>query len=256
MDLKERPGEAFARHPWELARYAFFRKVIDDAGAGSSACRILDVGAGDAWLSSQLVCHLPEGSHAVCWDVGYHQEEPPVAFADERLTATATRPDARFDIVLLLDVAEHVLDDRAFVADIVEHCLAPDGVLIFSVPAWSGLMSAHDVALGHHRRYSPRQGRDLLRISGLDIVCSGGLFHSLMLPRAAAVLLEQLRGRPDEVTAQSLQWRGGPLLGGLVGAALSLDGLVSRFAARVGMAIPGLSWWALCTKAAHEVAPG
>lgn len=85
---------------------------------------------------------------------------------------------------------------------------------------------------------------------------SGGLFHSLILPRAAAVLFEQLRGRPDEVMAQSLQWRGGPLLGELVGAALSLDGLVSRFAARVGIAIPGLSWWALCTNAAHEVALG
>lgn len=249
MDLKERPREAFTRHPWELARYAFFRKVINGAKTSPSALRILDVGAGDAWFSAQLVPSLPEGSRAVCWDVGYDEEAPPPAFVDERLTATSRRPDHQFELVLLLDVAEHVLDDRAFVADIVEHCLAPGGVLLFSVPAWSALMSSHDVALGHYRRYGARQARDLLRMSGLDIVRSGGLFYSLLLPRAASVLLERLSGRTREPAARKLEWTAGRILEELVGGALFADGLVSRFAGRLGIQIPGLSWWALCTKA-------
>jgi SAM-dependent methyltransferase len=252
MDLKERPEQGFTRHPWELARYAFFRRLIEGSRTGNAPISVLDVGAGDAWFSSRLIPSLANGSHATCWDVGYDEAELPPAFADSHLVATRKRPDERFDLVMLLDVAEHVEDDRAFVSEIVQSCLKPDGVLLFSVPAWAALTTARDLALGHHRRYSPAQVRGLIQASGLRIVRCGGLFHSLTIPRGFSALAEKFRGAPETPEAGNLEWKGGALLGRVVGAALALDGLVSRLAARAGMEVPGLSWWALCQSAAEQ----
>jgi hypothetical protein len=248
MDLRERPTAGFERHPWELARYRFFRGVLARAGLDRAPLSLLDVGAGDAWFSAQLVPSLPEGSTSTCWDIHYDEASAPPAFADPRLVPTRERPERQFELTLLLDVAEHVEDDRAFLREIVARSVTPGGAVLFSVPAFAALTTAHDLALGHYRRYSPREARALLVSAGLEIVQAGGLFHSLVAARAASVARERLLGRPEHPVAESLEWRAGPLLGGLVGAALALDGAVSRAGAALGLDLPGLSFWALCRR--------
>lgn len=248
MDLQETPQDSFIRHPWELARYRFFSGRLEHWRVDSGPLEILDVGAGDAWFSSQLIPHLPTGSSAVCWDIEYAGDNLPSAFDDPRLSAATTRPDRRFDLILLLDVAEHVEDDQQFLAEIVERNLKPGGHLLFSVPAWPSLFTGHDVALKHHRRYRPRQARRLLESNGLTVLEGGGLFHSLTAARGLSVLKEKALGRPERPEAGSLQWRGGALLGDLVSSVLSADGALSQWASRHEVEIPGLSWWALCRK--------
>src|SRR4030095_9935198 len=96
----------------------------------------------------------------------------------------AAEPTGTFDLVLLLDVIEHVEDDAGFLdGSIVPH-LAPGGVLIVSVPAYQGLYSSHDDALAHHRRYSPGRLRAVLE-PRLDVAARGGLFASLLPLRGA-----------------------------------------------------------------------
>jgi 2-polyprenyl-3-methyl-5-hydroxy-6-metoxy-1,4-benzoquinol methylase len=57
------------------------------------------------------------------------------------------------DAILLLDVLEHVLDDRELFAKLIG--MARPGTLIaITVPADPDLWSDHDVALFHHRRYT------------------------------------------------------------------------------------------------------
>jgi SAM-dependent methyltransferase len=201
---------------------------------------VLDVGSGDGWFAQGLA-----GAHGVtvtCWDVGYAEHLPPV---HPRLRCTSTEPAGTFDLAMAMDVAEHVEDDRGFVGALVARQLAPGGHLLFSVPAWPTLWSEHDAFLRHVRRYTPEAGRALLEGSGLRIVRSGGLFHALVLARAARVWLERWRGvRGGHVG----DWNGSPAVTSLVRWVLSAEGRGSLLLSRLGLELPGLSWWALCQK--------
>jgi SAM-dependent methyltransferase len=57
------------------------------------------------------------------------------------------------DLALLMDVLEHVPDDRAVLREAARH-VAPGGHVFLTVPAGEWLFSAHDRFLGHYRRYS------------------------------------------------------------------------------------------------------
>jgi hypothetical protein len=86
-----------------------------------------------------------------------------------------------FDLMLFLDVLEHVADDHAFLKEMVGEALAPGGTIVVSVPAWQGLFGKHDEALKHYRRYSPRTLRAMLSNAGLEVTNSGGIFHTLLV---------------------------------------------------------------------------
>lgn len=254
MDLKEIPAGSFDRHPWEVARAQFFEGELCRASLLAGRRRVLDVGAGDAWLAHRFADAGP-GLEFVCWDVGYDSVPPP---RHDRIRYSAARPEGTFDLVLMLDVAEHVEHDRDFVGDLVRCLMNPAAHLLFSVPAWPRLYGTHDAALGHHRRYTPEAARQLLHASGLRIVRGGGLFHSLVLPRYMEVARERQRGggvfpRPG-ITAtppkpEGLSWKRGRVLRGCVQMVLDADNALSRAAASAGADLPGLSWWALCQRA-------
>jgi hypothetical protein len=254
MDLSEMPGAPFRRHPWETARAAFFRRLLREASLGAAPRAVLDVGAGDGYLTGMLLGDLPAGSSAVCFDAHYSDEDLRGfgARAPAGLTFARQRPGGRFDLVLLLDVVEHVPDDRAFVRGFVADNLAAGGAVLVSVPAWPALFSRHDEALKHYRRYRPGACRALLTDVGLTIRRSGGLFHSLLLPRALGVAGERVLaglGRRPAAPANLGAWQGGRALTAMLERALAADNAVSRAVARLGPAapsLPGLSFWALC----------
>ena len=260
MDLSEVPGTSFRRHPWEVARARFFARLLRDAGLGTTPKAVLDVGAGDGYLTGTLLGDLPAGSTAVCFDAHYTDEDLRLfgARAPAGVTFARQRPAGRFDLILLLDVIEHVPDDRAFVGPFVADHLAPGGVVLVSVPAWPALFSRHDEALKHYRRYRPAACRALLADVGLAVRRSGGLFHSLLLPRALGVAGERVLaglGRRSAAPPNLGAWRGGRALTAVVEGALAADNVLSRAVARLGPAVPslpGLSFWALCDAPAAE----
>jgi SAM-dependent methyltransferase len=255
VDLSERSVLLARRHPWELARQTFFEGVLRSHKLLESPARWLDVGAGDGWLASQLRNALPDGTEMVCWDVNYTDADLADGAHAAGVTLTAERPNGRFDRVLLLDVIEHVEDDHGFLSGIVADLLAPGGSVLLSVPAYQSLFSEHDVALGHYRRYSQRQGRELIKAAGLEAVAEGGVFHALLLPRAVQALVDRLRRRrasasegtdnkPDPVGVG--QWNGGKRLTALIASVLRGEGRLSLALGRRKVAVPGLSYWALC----------
>jgi SAM-dependent methyltransferase len=257
MDLLEVPGTTFHRHPWETARARLFRGILADAGVLAAPRAVLDVGAGDGYLARRLLEALPAGSTVVCLDAHYADEDlarfahPPVA----GLSFARERPARRFDVILMLDVIEHVDDDRGFVAGFVNDSLAPAGVVLASVPAWPRLYSGHDRALKHFRRYSPAACRAVLADAGLEVRASGGAFHALLVPRLMALLLERARGalrRPADAPDDLGDWDHGALVSGLVAGGLAVDGAVTHLGRRLGWTPPGLSFWALCRAARGE----
>ncbi|MBX3220864.1 MAG: methyltransferase domain-containing protein [Labilithrix sp.] len=248
------------RHPWEKSRAAFFTGVLERALGRRGAFDALDCGAGDAFFSATMSATTSPRS-VTCWDASY--DDATVARLMDRyggassgttFSFTRTMPsDRRFDLVLMLDVIEHVEDDVGFVTDIVESCVAPEtGLVLVSVPAWQALFTRHDELLRHHRRYSPDRCDRVLRSAGLDVVARGGLFHSLLAPRFASALRERaegLVGRSAPLTESAAStWTGGRLVTSVVDAALRADNAVSRAAARAGLNVPGLSYWTLARK--------
>lgn len=251
MDLTERPEDGSGqkqRHPWERSRYRFFAKVLGDNQVRPT--RVLDAGAGDGWFSQQLLQTLPNGARVTCWDAHY---DPGLmaefaAQAGPRVSFTRERPSERFDLIMLLDVLEHVEHDLEFLSALVRDNLEPGGRVLISVPAWQQLFTQHDTLLRHHRRYAPRQARAVIAESGLTIEVGGGLFHSLLLPRTAEKARELVSSRGAREQPLSLEWTGGQALTRIVDLALAADTHLSLLGAKAGLSLPGLSWWALCTK--------
>ena len=73
-----------------------------------------------------------------------------------------------FDTVLCLNVIEYI-DDPGGVLDSLRATLKPGGVLLVLVPNGPGLFGSLDRRLGHRRRYSVRQARELLESHGFTI---------------------------------------------------------------------------------------
>ena len=67
-----------------------------------------------------------------------------------------------FDSIVYIDVLEHIKDDSAEIAEATAR-LRPNGTLIVLSPAHAWLFNAFDAAIGHYRRYSPRDLRALTR---------------------------------------------------------------------------------------------
>jgi SAM-dependent methyltransferase len=245
VDLRERHTDSARRHPWEVVRSGFFRSLVSDHVDLQACARVLDIGAGDGWFADQLRSHLSPHSEIICWDVNYSANDL-AAPSPAGLQRTTEAPAGTFDLVLLLDVLEHIADDAGFLEDQVTPRLHAGSVLLVSVPAYQALFSEHDNALGHERRYHPRALRRLLA-ERYGIVERGGLFISLLPLRGVSKIAERLP--PRRTAAQSAgigDWRGGRVLTRALVGALAADAQACRWMARRGVVVPGLSTWAVC----------
>lgn len=94
-----------------------------------------------------------------------------------------------FDVVCAFDVIEHLDAD-------VESCralaalLKPDGIAVFTVPAFSFLWSNHDVVLHHKRRYTSKTFAAMLRSAGLKVVYIS-YFNFFLFPTIAGMRVLQ-----------------------------------------------------------------
>lgn len=242
MDLNEVPPHGYVRHPWEQVRLDFFHRLLVERGDLASARRILDVGAGDGWFARELLTRLPADASIACFDAAYDQTGLPPG--GERISFSSTAPEGPFDVLLFMDVLEHVESDRVFLREIVERNARSGSRVLLSVPAWPLLRSSHDAMLLHYRRYSPAQLIALADSAGLRPVRRGELFSSLLAPRAASVLRERVLG--PNGGAPKLHWPHGATAARVVRAALALDARFCRAASAAGWRVPGLSTWVLC----------
>ncbi|HEX3764363.1 MAG TPA: class I SAM-dependent methyltransferase [Kofleriaceae bacterium] len=256
MDLRERPSTVTVRHPWEAVRARFFCRVL--ASPLTGPVDLLDIGAGDGFFGGKLLDALPEGSSVTCVDPEYTDGHLATlaGHAPGRIWFARTPPDREFDAIVILDVLEHIADDRGFLREFVMRRLRPGGRLLISVPAHPALYTQHDVALGHYRRYSQGELRDVLVASGLAPLTSGNLFGSLLAPRVVTKLVECARGirsRPVSGPAPSIttgltRWQHGRVVTSALEGALEIDARLCALAARVSAPSVGLSAWALCER--------
>ncbi len=153
--------------PSHLYRNHLYRKVLYRVPADP----FLDVGTGYGDTALYLA---RRGAGGVVLDNGPEA----AARARKRITGygnvevveadfTTYEPSARFTLITLLEVLEHVDDDRAF-AEKAVGTLEPGGRVLISVPAHRSEWSWRDEVKGHLRRYEREELVGLVRDIGLE----------------------------------------------------------------------------------------
>ena len=216
-----------SKHWWFTARRRILQALIERVVKPPKEARILELGSGTGHNLAMLSRFGPVEA----------SELDPVArqLASVRLgrpVLEAALPDLSmfpadaYDLIALLDVLEHVPDDKASLAAIFGR-LKPGGALLLTVPANPWMWSAHDVAHHHHRRYRKREIEALARGAGYEIELLSPFNSLLFPPIAVARFIGRLRG--DESSDDAMP-------GDLVNQALdTIFGLESSLIGRVPM---------------------
>ena len=142
MDLKEEDilGADIAKHWYYRSKAAALRRAV----AAIEPTRLLDVGAGSGYFSRHLLSKTGAQS-ALCIDNGYDRDRDAEA-AGKPVFYRRETAATDCDLVLMMDVLEHVDDDRG----LLRHYMAkvpPGAHFLVTVPAFRFLWSGHDVFL-------------------------------------------------------------------------------------------------------------
>ena len=178
MDLKEEHilGDQISRHWYYRSKASALLKYL----IGIKFSYILDVGAGSAFFSSFLLENT-DASAATCIDTSYSVNEDKIV-AGKPLKCLKSCDSIEADLVLMMDVLEHVDDDIGLVREYSSK--VPNGTwFLITVPAFPFLWSGHDVYLEHKRRYTINQIEGVLRSGGLSVK-RGSYFFGLIFPLA------------------------------------------------------------------------
>lgn len=235
MDLKESGilGPQVETHWYYTSKACALGRML----ANLSFRRVLDIGAGSGYFSQYLLRNSAAES-ACCVDPNYAVERDERSNGKELLFRKSSGSvDA--DLVLLMDVLEHVADDHALLAEYVAK--APSGSLFFiSVPAFAMLWSGHDVFLGHYRRYTLTQLETVVKKSGLQIL-QGNYYFLAVFPAAASLrLLQRLvgNGQPrHDQEGKSQLTRHGPLMNNFLRWLCRLELPVMRLNRLAGLSV-------------------
>lgn len=104
--------------------------------------------------------------------------------------------DGAYDLIAILDVLEHVEEDRAALEGMAAK-LRPGGRILITVPAHPWMWSAHDVVNHHKRRYTKGTLREVIGAAGLKLELLSW-FNSLLFPVAAAARVAgRVTGKED-----------------------------------------------------------
>lgn len=190
----DRMAELDQHHWWFTARRRILSSVIRRIVRPPKGARILELGCGTGHNLDMLggfgrveASELDDHARGLAAKrLGCPVEE--VALPD-----LGKFPAASYDLIALLDVLEHVPDDRGSLAAIFTR-LKPGGALLLTVPANPWMWSAHDVAHHHHRRYRKSEIAALASAAGYEIDLLSP-FNMMLFPLIAAVrLINKTRG--------------------------------------------------------------
>lgn len=229
MDLIE-VSENINRHPWELSRKDCMFKEIKRIKKTKKIKTVLDIGCGDCYFDKQLLNE--DSSIEELYGVDIFLENPHSAGKAHWTNSLENLPDKKFDLILMMDVLEHIKDDKDYMKQI-KNRLSDDGVILLTVPAFMKLYSLHDKELKHFRRYDMRMLNSALKGSGLKITSKSYFYLSLIILRLLTIKKTQNLSMWNN-SEESFKTK-------FVRTVLNIDYSVLRFFSKLGVYIGGLS---------------
>ena len=232
MDLIE-VTENNNRHPWELSRTKCILKELAKLGINGN---VLDIGCGDSYFDFQLLKQNPD-LNVYGVDINLEKE-----FDEENIHAFNSLnhlPNIKFDFIIMMDVLEHIENDKGYLKDILEY-LSSNGTIFITVPAFMSLYSLHDEELKHFRRYNHDQLSKIIEYAGLNEINWSYFYFSLIIGRLLTKNQTKNLGgwaKPnDSIITKSIT------------KLLNIDFRILRTLSNLGIHIPGLSLMSICKK--------
>ncbi|MCD5989347.1 methyltransferase domain-containing protein [Pseudomonas sp. CDFA 553] len=216
MDLKETDilGAEIGHHWYYNSKVKAMDKFLGDLAVN----RVLDVGAGSGFFSRHLLENT-SASEAWCVDISY-EADADESVAGKPIYLRRSCGPLEADLVLLMDVLEHVDDDIGLLKEYVDK--VPLGSrFLMTVPAFQFLWSGHDDFLDHKRRYTLPQLESVAAAAGLK-VSKGAYYFGGVFPIAALLrIIERLKRRKQHAASQLAKH--GPLVNGALKAICSAE---------------------------------
>lgn len=166
---------------WSVGRRALVKSMVNRYASNSSDQLVLDIGCGTGATIKELEAYgsvlgldISPLALGYCRDRGIDT----VCAAD---AASLPYRDERFDIVVSVDVLEHLDDDIGALREIYRVC-KKDGVIIFTVPAFRFLWSRRDELAHHLRRYRLPEVKVKAQEAGLRIERATYINLPLLIP--------------------------------------------------------------------------
>lgn len=172
-------------HWWFVARRQIISRLIDRFVKPEPGMKILEVGCGTGGNLGMLK-QFGTVTATECDETarGLAGRKYGVDIRNARLPDLGDLSENGFDMVLLLDVLEHIEDDLGALKSLhSKH--SQNGRLVITVPAHPGLWSKHDEIHHHFHRYTIRTLRKVAETAGYRVEAIG-YFNCLLFPLAVA----------------------------------------------------------------------
>lgn len=177
-------------HWWFRGRERILETVLQQALEGRRPESIASLGSGPAEGLRWLLPFVGPKGRVVGVDLNPLHARPPdssgaSAFCVVGSVEAVPIATGLFDVVLALDVLEHLDDDVAGLNEAVR-LLKPDGLLLVTVPAMPSLWGTQDEVSHHRRRYTKRTLSRVFSTARLPVP-DVSYFNSLLFPPVAAI---------------------------------------------------------------------
>lgn len=156
---------------WYDGRRAIVESLVRRFVSPRQEREILDVGAGEefTWLSTFGTVTGVDMEPRVIERKRLQTSVPERLFVG---SLPNNMPFVRtFDMVVALDVLEHIEDHVSALRVLCDSYIRPEGHIVMTMPAYAWLWSPHDVKSAHFRRYTRGELRVILEKAGFTVLC-------------------------------------------------------------------------------------
>lgn len=231
---------------WHVAKRELVVALINKYKKAKGKLKLLDLGCGTGMMLESLQKVFD------CWGIDSSRDAK--NFCNKRglkqvlvsnLNNKLPHQDKKFDVVLTLDVLEHLTNDNKLLIE-VNRVLKNKGILIITVPAYQWLWSYWDKILGHKRRYSKHHLNNVIEKSGL-VVREINYSNCVYLPVVAIVrlvksMMAQKTHRLNRASSDFI-----PLPDWLNKTLLVVSRIERKISSKIGLPC-GLTIYAVCEK--------